>query len=94
MAEDVRIEKKMSKKGVVSLLMRMLSRNDFQLLIIVLLFLKKLSIVAENKNQMIQEKIVEKILRFFTASNNILLQLALDLLKNLCFDKACRSFKF
>lgn len=90
MAEDFTIERKMVKKGIISVLIKMLERNDFQLLIIVLLFLKKLSIVGENKNKMLEEKIVEKINRFFNSNNNILLQLSLELLKNLCFDSLGR----
>lgn len=50
-----------------------------------------MSIVAENKNQMLEDGIVDKLGRFFTCGNNILLQLALGLLKNLCFDKAIRE---
>lgn len=49
MAEDPAIEKKMKKRKIISFLLRMLERNDFHLLIVTLLFLKKLSIVGENK---------------------------------------------
>lgn len=49
MAEDPAIEKKMKKRKIISFLLRMLERNDFHLLIVSLLFLKKLSIVGENK---------------------------------------------
>jgi hypothetical protein len=49
-AEDFSIEKKMKKRKIVSVIIRMLERNDFHLLIIALLFLRKLSIVGENKN--------------------------------------------
>jgi hypothetical protein len=50
MAEDYQIEKKMKNRKIVTILVRMLERNDFHLLIVVLLFLKKLSIMGENKN--------------------------------------------
>lgn len=50
LAEDFIIEKKMKKRKIVSILIKMLDRNDFHLLIISLLFLRKLSIVGENKN--------------------------------------------
>jgi hypothetical protein len=53
LAEDFGIEKKMKKRKIVSYLVKMLERNDFHLLIIVLLFLRKLSIVSENKDQMV-----------------------------------------
>lgn len=49
MAEDSVIEKKMKKRKIITFLLRMLERNDFHLLIVSLLFLKKLSIVSENK---------------------------------------------
>ena len=52
-AEDFSIEKKMKKRKIVSVIIRMLERNDFHLLIIALLFLRKLSIVGDNKNQMV-----------------------------------------
>ena len=40
----------MKKRKIVTKLVRMLERNDFHLLIVVLLFLRKLSIISENKN--------------------------------------------
>jgi hypothetical protein len=43
----------MKKRNIVTFLVRMLERNDFHLLIIVLLFMRKLSIVSENKTQMV-----------------------------------------
>ncbi len=52
MAEDFNIEKKMKKRKIVTYLVRLLERNDFHLLIVVLLFLRKLSIISENKAQM------------------------------------------
>ena len=50
LSEDPSIEKKMKKNGMIKLLIRMLERNDFHLLIITLLFLRKMSIFSENKN--------------------------------------------
>lgn len=50
MAYNPLIEKKMKKLKIISYLIKMLERNDFNLLIIVILFLRKLSIVAENKD--------------------------------------------
>jgi hypothetical protein len=54
LAEDFNIEKKMRKRNIVTYLLRLLERNDFHLLIIVLLFLRKLSIFSENKKQMVK----------------------------------------
>ena len=49
MAEDSIIENKMRKRKIITFLLRMLERNNFYLLIVTLLFLKKLSIVNECK---------------------------------------------
>jgi hypothetical protein len=49
MAEDWNIEKKMKKRKIITYLVRLLERNDFHLLIVVLLFFRKLSIISENK---------------------------------------------
>lgn len=53
LGEDPNIEKKMRKNGIIRILIRMLERNDFHLLIVTLLFLKKLSIFTESKNEMV-----------------------------------------
>ena len=50
LGEDPMIEKKMRKNGIIKTLIRMLERNDFHLLVVTLLFLKKLSIFAEGKD--------------------------------------------
>jgi hypothetical protein len=47
------IEKKMRKAGLIQILTRCLERNDFHLLIITLAFLRKLSVMAEYKEQMV-----------------------------------------
>ena len=63
----------MKKRGIVKYLCRMLERNDFHLLIVSLLFLKKLSIMSENKEEMFEENLPGKLVRFFVCNNNILL---------------------
>ena len=47
------IEKKMRKAGLVQILIRCLERNDFHLLIVTLGFLRKLSVIADYKEQMV-----------------------------------------
>ena len=47
------IEKKMRKAGLVQILIRCLERNDFHLLIVTLGFLRKLSVIADYKDQMV-----------------------------------------
>lgn len=82
LAEDPIIENKMRKRKIVTFLLRMLERNNFYLLIVSLLFLKKLSIVNENKAQMMEEQCIRKLKRFFSADNNVLLQLSLSTAPN------------
>ena len=53
LAEDPQIEKKMKKRRIISYLVQILDRNDLNLLIIDLIFLRKLSIISENKDQMV-----------------------------------------
>jgi hypothetical protein len=43
----------MRNKSIVSLLICSLERDNFELLILVVSFLKKLSIFVENKNEMV-----------------------------------------
>jgi hypothetical protein len=54
LAEDIKVEMKMVNKKIVSLLIQALSRDNAELLILVVSFLKKLSIFMENKNQMVK----------------------------------------
>lgn len=49
-SENPMVEKKMRKIGIVSILTRCLERNDFHLLIVSLVFLRKLTIIGEFKD--------------------------------------------
>lgn len=53
LAEDIKVELKMVNKKIVTLLNQALSSDNAELLILVVSFLKKLSIFIENKNQMV-----------------------------------------
>ena len=53
LAEDIKVEMKMVNKKIVSALIQALSRDNPELLILVVSFLKKLSIFMENKVQMV-----------------------------------------
>ena len=69
----------------------MIERNNPDLLFIILTFLKKLSIFGENKNEMKEFNIVEKVNRFVPCNNQLLTQLSLRLLFNLSFDPEVRD---
>jgi len=60
-SEDVKIEVKIRNKNVIPLLVRTLERCNVELLILAVSFLKKLSVFVENKSQMAEYGIVEKL---------------------------------
>ncbi|XP_067118777.1 kinesin-associated protein 3 isoform X2 [Centruroides vittatus] len=90
-AEDTKVEMKMVNKGVVPLLIRSLDRDLPELLILVVSFLKKLSIFVENKNEMAEHCIIEKVARLVPNEHQDLLNITLRLLLNLSFDLDLRN---
>ena len=73
LAEDLQIERKMRNRQIIGLLLSMLDRNNPDLLFIVLNFLKKLSIFGDNKTEMKEQGVVEKLNRFIPCNNQLLL---------------------
>jgi hypothetical protein len=53
LAEDIKVEIKMVNKKIVELLIKTLERTNPELLILVVSFLKKLSIFIENKSSIV-----------------------------------------
>jgi len=86
LADDPRIEKKMVKKDVVLLLTRNLQRSNVNLIVILLLFIKKLSIYNINKNELIFNKFVDNLGNLFSYTHQLILSLTLDIIFNLSFD--------
>ncbi|XP_035990803.1 kinesin-associated protein 3 isoform X2 [Fundulus heteroclitus] len=91
LAEDTRTELKMRNKNIVGLLVRVLERDDEELLVLVVSFLKKLSIFLENKNDMAELDTVERLARLVPCDHEDLLNLTLRLLLNLSFDSGLRA---
>ncbi|KAM8838685.1 kinesin-associated protein 3-like isoform 1-T1 [Synchiropus picturatus] len=91
LAEDTRTELKMRNKNIVGLLVRVLERDDEELLVLVVSFLKKLSIFLENKNDMAELDTLERLARLVPCENEDLLNLVLRLLLNLSFDTGLRA---
>lgn len=54
LSEDTRTELKMRNKNIVCMLVKILGRENADLLVLVVSFLKKLSIFLENKNDMVR----------------------------------------
>lgn len=90
LAENIQVEEKMAKKNVLGLLMKALERENDELQVLVVTFLKKLSIVQENKDEMKQMEVVEKVARLLQSSNADLVYITLKLLFNLSFDEEFR----
>ncbi|XP_024129939.1 kinesin-associated protein 3 isoform X3 [Oryzias melastigma] len=91
LAEDTRTELKMRNKNIVGLLVKLLDRNDEELLVLVVSFLKKLSIFLENKNDMAEVDTVEKLGRLVPCEHEDLMNLTLRLLFNLSFDSGLKA---
>ncbi|KAK3792823.1 hypothetical protein RRG08_038553 [Elysia crispata] len=91
LAEDLSVELKMRNKGIVKMLVSTLDRSNFELLILVVSFLKKLSIFIENKKEMVDQNIVEKLTKLIPCDHEDLLNITIRLLLNLSFDPDIRS---
>uniref|UniRef100_A0A3P8WUU3 Kinesin-associated protein 3b n=1 Tax=Cynoglossus semilaevis TaxID=244447 RepID=A0A3P8WUU3_CYNSE len=91
LAEDTRTELKMRNKNIVGLLVKVLDRDDEELLVLVVSFLKKLSIFLENKNDMAEVDTVERLARLVPCDHEDLLSVTLRLLFNLSFDSGLRA---
>uniref|UniRef100_A0A672R3S5 Kinesin-associated protein 3-like n=1 Tax=Sinocyclocheilus grahami TaxID=75366 RepID=A0A672R3S5_SINGR len=86
LSEDTRTELKMRNKNIVHLLVKTLDRDSEELLVLVVSFLKKLSIFLENKNDMAEIDTVEKLAKLVPCEHEDLLNVTLRLLLNLSFD--------
>uniref|UniRef100_A0A8C6VG23 Kinesin associated protein 3 n=1 Tax=Naja naja TaxID=35670 RepID=A0A8C6VG23_NAJNA len=91
LAEDTRTELKMRNKNIVHMLVKALDRDNFELLILVVSFLKKLSIFMENKNDMVEMDIIDKLVKMIPCEHEDLLNITLRLLLNLSFDTGLRN---
>ncbi|XP_071948132.1 kinesin-associated protein 3-like [Antedon mediterranea] len=91
LAEETKVEMKMKNKGILGMLIRTLERENMELLILVVSFLKKLSIYVENKEEMREKHIIEKLGGIIPCDHEDLLNITLRLLLNLSFDSEMRS---
>ena len=91
LSEDIKVEEKMKRRGVTSHLVQLLTRSNDELLILVISFLKKLSLYAENKDAMVSASIIEKLTPLLACDNSDLINAIVRLLLNLSFDAGVRS---
>ncbi len=87
LAEDLAVERKMIKKNLVVTLASTLTRSFEDLLILCTTFLKKLSTIQENKDDIRDSNIVETMGKFIPCSSQPLITISLRFLFNLSFDK-------
>ncbi|XP_049812415.1 kinesin-associated protein 3 isoform X1 [Schistocerca nitens] len=90
-AEDTKVEDKMRKKNICGMLTKSLDRDNCDLLILVVTFLKKLSIFRENIIDMADIGVIEKLPRVLMMNNSDLIHITLKLLMNLSFDTHLRE---
>ena len=91
LSEDIKVEEKMKRRGVTGLLVQLLVRQNDELLILVISFLKKLSLYVENKDTMVSASIIEKISPLLASENSDLINAIVRLLLNLSFDCGVRA---
>eukprot|EP00040_Diaphanoeca_grandis_P026391 m.147705 g.147705 ORF g.147705 m.147705 type:complete len:748 (+) comp30555_c0_seq2:224-2467(+) len=92
LAEDTRVQIKMKNKNIVQDLIKLLDRDNVEFLELIVNFLKKLSIFAENKDEMKEADIVKKLVRLVNSPpDEMLSKVTLGLLLNLSFDRDLRT---
>jgi Kinesin-associated protein (KAP) len=90
-AENVKLEEKMRRKNIIGMLVKAVERQNIDLLVLIVTFLKKLSIVRDNKDEMHELMIVDKLPMLLHSSHPDLIQVTLKLLYNLSFDGKLRA---
>lgn len=90
LSEEYKTEYKMVKKDIVGCIMKNLGRQNINLLVELLIFLKKLSMFAVNKDAMIKNGILEKVMDLFKIGHPLIWKFNIDLLFNLSFDQKFR----
>lgn len=91
LSEDIKVEEKMKRRGVSNNLVQLLTRANDELLILVISFLKKLSLYTENKDAMVGCNVVERLSPLLQSDNTDLINATVRLLLNLSFDASVRS---
>eukprot|EP00752_Nemacystus_decipiens_P011829 g10495.t1 len=91
LAEEVSTERKMVRKGLVELLRALLERASVNLLYLTATFLKKLSVLEENKDRAKDCGVAGCLVRFVPCSCEPLIVMTLRLLFNLSFDPDIRA---
>lgn len=89
LAEDITVERKMVKHGIIEMLCGMLTRPSVDLLVLAITFLKKLSVFEDNKAVM--EDTIPLLTHLLGCDSETVILATLRLLFNLSFDSAMRE---
>lgn len=89
-SDNEKIEDKIRKRNIVELLVLSLQADSVQLLIILVTYLKKLSVYRENKDQIINLNVIDKLPNLLTLKDTKLELAILQLMYNLSFDQKAR----
>lgn len=90
-AENTKFEEKMRKKHIVRILCKALERDNVEVLILVVTFMKKLSIVRDNAADMHELNVVDRLPRLLQINNVDLVHMTLRFMFNLSFDAGLRG---
>lgn len=88
-AEDISVERKMIKRGIIEMLCSMLTKSGVDVLVLAITFLKKLSVFEENKAVMTNT--IPMLVRLLSCDSDTVIHVTLRLLFNLSFDSAMRE---
>ncbi|CAJ1456697.1 unnamed protein product, partial [Effrenium voratum] len=91
LAEEISTERKMVNRKMPHLLIQLLDRSQEDLLLVVLTFLKKLSVFEENKDQIAVPETLSNLVKLAQNPNSRIALLSLRLLFNLSFDERVRG---
>lgn len=91
LSENTKLEEKMRRKNIISMLVKVLERQNIDLLILAVTFLKKLSIIKDNKEEIKEINLAEKLPRLLHTNNQDLIKITLKLIFNLTFDGQFRG---
>ena len=83
LAENQNIEKTLVKKDIVSWLQKYSERSNINLLVIILLFIKKLCVYDVNKDNMIKNNLIHQLSGLFNYMHQLIVSLTLDIIYNL-----------
>lgn len=87
LADNPKTEKKMVKKDITGWLQKFVDRSNINLIVMILLFLKKLSVYEVNKDYMVKNCLLEHLQSMFSYTHQLIISLTLEIIYNLSFDR-------